>query len=79
MTLTNRSPLYPYRRRKASPAKLALAILLILAFVVAVEILFGWLVVVVISWFGPKLAIWQGVVISLVVSVLARGVKVEAK
>lgn len=49
---------------------------LIVAAVLAVAIgwvwFLGWVIVSVIGWFGPHLAVWQGCVISFLASVLFR-------
>lgn len=50
-----------------------LLIPLIIALVVLAYALMGWLVVLIVGWFGPQLAVWQGVVIAVVVSRLTGG------
>lgn len=61
------------RNRKASKIKLTLAVLLILAAVVGWLIFLGWAISAVIAWFGPKLAVWQGVVIAMLIHLLFGG------
>lgn len=53
--------------------KTFLLVLFILALLVGWVWFLGWAVVVVLAWFGPKLAVWQGVVIALLVNLLFGG------
>lgn len=53
-----------------------LTVLIVLAIVAALigwVCFLGWVIVSVIGWFGPHLAVWQGVVIAFVVSCLFGG------
>lgn len=44
-----------------------------IALAVGWVILLGWLVTVIVGWFGPELNLWQGIIISFVISLLTGG------
>ena len=46
---------------------------LVIALIVGIVVLDGMLIVWVISWFGPQLALWQGIVIAFVVGGITGG------
>ena len=49
------------------------AIIIGLCFAFVWLIFIGWVVTVIIGWFGPDLAVWQGMVIAVVIHLLGGG------
>lgn len=51
----------------------ALLVLLLLAILVGAYVVYGWLVTIVVGWFGADLSLLQGIAIAVLLSVLTGG------